>query len=274
MPRASAWTTSPRRRSMPIRPGRRASRTTTRCRRWATPTPGSTARTGSSGRSCKPSSRRSTAATWRRLRPSSSSRRSPSSSRAARSTGRPSTASNIFTERGSEGITMGATGALYAWGFKYEAEPGTYQMEGAVNSPEAVEGLEFYKALYECCTRAGLHRQLHAGEPRRLQVRPGGDGDELVRLLPRPLQGRERRRRQDRLLRQPAAEGRGLDARRPGHLARVLLGEAGRGEGIHQVVRPARGAEEVVGARRLLGAQRRAERPVASSTASRSRPTS
>ena len=30
----------------------------------------------------------------------------------------------IFTERGSEGITMGATGALYAWGFKYENTPG------------------------------------------------------------------------------------------------------------------------------------------------------
>jgi multiple sugar transport system substrate-binding protein len=62
---------------------------------------------------------------------------------------------NIFTERGSEGITMGATGALYAWGFKYETEPGTYDMEGAVNSPEAIEALEFYKALYECCTAPG-----------------------------------------------------------------------------------------------------------------------
>ena len=51
----------------------------------------------------------------------------------------------IFTERGSEGITMGVTSALYPWGFKYETEPGTYQMEGAVNSPEAVEALEFYK---------------------------------------------------------------------------------------------------------------------------------
>ncbi len=61
----------------------------------------------------------------------------------------------IFTERGSEGITMGATGALYAWGFKYENEPGSYDMEGAVNSPEAVEALEFYKTLYECCTPPG-----------------------------------------------------------------------------------------------------------------------
>jgi multiple sugar transport system substrate-binding protein len=62
---------------------------------------------------------------------------------------------SIFTERGSEGITMGATGALYTWGFKYETEPGTYQMEGAVNSPEAVDALEFYKEFYECCTPPG-----------------------------------------------------------------------------------------------------------------------
>lgn len=61
----------------------------------------------------------------------------------------------IFTERGSEGITMGATGALYTFGFKYENTPGEYDMEGAVNSPEAVAGLEFYKRLYECCTPPG-----------------------------------------------------------------------------------------------------------------------
>ncbi len=61
----------------------------------------------------------------------------------------------IFTERGSEGITMGATGALYAWGFKYENTPGSYDMAGAVNSPAAVEALEFYKNLYECCTPPG-----------------------------------------------------------------------------------------------------------------------
>jgi multiple sugar transport system substrate-binding protein len=62
---------------------------------------------------------------------------------------------SIFTERGSEGITMGATAALYAWGFQYEAEPGSYEMEGVVNSPEAIEALEFYKELYECCTPPG-----------------------------------------------------------------------------------------------------------------------
>ncbi len=61
----------------------------------------------------------------------------------------------IFTERGSEGITMGATGALYTWGFKYENTPGKYDMKGAVNSPDAVAALEFYKELYKCCTPPG-----------------------------------------------------------------------------------------------------------------------
>ncbi|WP_298932876.1 extracellular solute-binding protein [uncultured Ruegeria sp.] len=61
----------------------------------------------------------------------------------------------IFTERGSEGITMGVTGALYPWGFKYENTPGSYDMEGAVNSPEAVEALEFYKEFYKTATPPG-----------------------------------------------------------------------------------------------------------------------
>ena len=65
------------------------------------------------------------------------------------------TPKSIVTERGSEGITMGATGALYAWGFKYENTPGSYDMEGAVNSPEAVEALEFYKELYKTATPPG-----------------------------------------------------------------------------------------------------------------------
>ncbi len=63
--------------------------------------------------------------------------------------------SAIFTERGSEGITMGATGALYTFGFKYENTPGSYDMDGAVNSADAIAGLEFYKELYKCCTPPG-----------------------------------------------------------------------------------------------------------------------
>jgi multiple sugar transport system substrate-binding protein len=61
----------------------------------------------------------------------------------------------IYTERGSEGITMGVTNVLYNYGFQYGNPENPYEIEGFVNSPGAVEGLEFYKALYDCCTPPG-----------------------------------------------------------------------------------------------------------------------
>ncbi|MEM9197788.1 MAG: extracellular solute-binding protein, partial [Pseudomonadota bacterium] len=61
----------------------------------------------------------------------------------------------IYTERGSEGITMGVTNALYNYGFVYENPANPYELDGYVNSAGAVEGLEFYKALYDCCTPPG-----------------------------------------------------------------------------------------------------------------------
>ena len=63
---------------------------------------------------------------------------------------------SIYTERGSEGITMGVTNVLYPFGFKYDDPKKPYAMSGFVNSPDAVKGLEFYKALYKCCTSPGL----------------------------------------------------------------------------------------------------------------------
>jgi len=61
----------------------------------------------------------------------------------------------IYTERGSEGITMGAMDVLYSFGFQYDNPKKPYELEGFVNSPGAVAGLEFYKALYNCCTPPG-----------------------------------------------------------------------------------------------------------------------
>ncbi|MEL6571342.1 MAG: ABC transporter substrate-binding protein [Pseudomonadota bacterium] len=55
----------------------------------------------------------------------------------------------IYTERGSEGITMGVTNALYNYGFLYENPEQPYDLDGFVNSAGAVEGLEFYKSLYD-----------------------------------------------------------------------------------------------------------------------------
>lgn len=62
---------------------------------------------------------------------------------------------SIYTERGSEGITMGVMDVLYSYGFKYDNPEKPYDMQGYVNSPGAVEGLEFYKSLYDCCTAPG-----------------------------------------------------------------------------------------------------------------------
>jgi multiple sugar transport system substrate-binding protein len=62
----------------------------------------------------------------------------------------------LFTERGSEGITMGVTNVLYPFGFDYSDPNKPYKMEGIVNSADAVRGLEFYKSLYQCCTAPGL----------------------------------------------------------------------------------------------------------------------
>lgn len=61
----------------------------------------------------------------------------------------------IYTERGSEGITMGVTNALYNYGFLYENPDKPYDLEGFVNSDGAVAGLEYYKALYEVGTPPG-----------------------------------------------------------------------------------------------------------------------
>ncbi len=61
----------------------------------------------------------------------------------------------IFTERGSEGITMGVSNFLYPYGFKYQDPAKPYHMQGFVNSKGAVAGLEAYKKLYDCCTPPG-----------------------------------------------------------------------------------------------------------------------
>lgn len=61
----------------------------------------------------------------------------------------------IYTERGSEGITMGVTNALYNYGFMYENPDKPYDLEGYVNSDGAVAALEFYKDLYDTATPPG-----------------------------------------------------------------------------------------------------------------------
>jgi len=61
----------------------------------------------------------------------------------------------LYTERGSEGITMGVANTLYASGMKYDNPAKPYDMKGYINGPEAVSGLKLYKDLYDCCTPPG-----------------------------------------------------------------------------------------------------------------------
>lgn len=61
----------------------------------------------------------------------------------------------IYTERGSEGITMGVTNALYNYGFEYSNPAKPYDLQGFVNSKEAAAGLEYYKELYDTATPPG-----------------------------------------------------------------------------------------------------------------------
>ena len=123
----------------------------------------------------------------------------------------------IYTERGSEGITMGVTSALYAWGFQYEDPKQLYRMEGFVNSTNAIEALEFYKSLYKCCTPP-KHSNAYMGE--NLDAyRAGQVAMQMNWFVFFPgIKGSGRRWREVRLLRQPVAESGGLDARWPGYL--------------------------------------------------------
>jgi multiple sugar transport system substrate-binding protein len=61
----------------------------------------------------------------------------------------------IYTERGSEGITMGVTNALYNYGFQYDNPENPYELDGFVNSSGAVAGLAYYKELYDTATPPG-----------------------------------------------------------------------------------------------------------------------
>ena len=61
----------------------------------------------------------------------------------------------LFTERGSEGITMGVTSAMYANGMQYVNPHKAYDMQGFINGKPSVEALKAYKDLYDCCTPPG-----------------------------------------------------------------------------------------------------------------------
>ena len=106
---------------------------------------------------------------------------------------------SIYTERGSEGVTMGAMDVLYSFGFKYENPDKPYDMEGFVNSDEVGEGSRVLQGALRLLHASRRFQQLHGRRRRRVQIRSGGDAHELRLHLARPAEGRGGRRRQDRL---------------------------------------------------------------------------
>ena len=155
---------------------------------------------------------------------------------------------------------MGVTNVLYDWGFKYEDPKKPYAMQGFVNSPEAVKGLEFYKALYKCCTAPGMtnaymQEGLDAFKSGQVAMQmnwfaffpglykdPNVGGDKIGFFV------------------NPAEKIPRYATRRPGHLCRFLFQQARRLSAVHQVVRAAGRATEMVGTRRLLSGQVRRQR--------------
>ena len=147
----------------------------------------------------------------------------------------------IFTERGSEGITMGVTNVLYPLRLQVrQTRRSRMRWNGFVNSPDSIKGLEFYKSLYKCCTSPGLtnaymQEGLDAFKSGQVAMMmnwfaffpglykdPNVGGDKIGFFI-NPSENSKRRA-----------------AGRAGHFGRRRLRQPQRGAAVHQVVRARR----------------------------------
>ena len=51
-------------------------------------------------------------------------------------------------------MTMGVENTMFSWGANWQDE--NNNVLGIVNSPEAIESVQFYRDLYDCCQGPGL----------------------------------------------------------------------------------------------------------------------
>lgn len=65
----------------------------------------------------------------------------------------------IYTQKDYDAITMGYENVMFSYGAKWQNADNT--VEGAVNSPEAVAALQFYRDLYDCCQAPGLNNAFY-----------------------------------------------------------------------------------------------------------------
>lgn len=65
----------------------------------------------------------------------------------------------IYTQKDYDAITMGYENMMFSWGAKWQNPDNT--VAGVVNSQEAVDALQFYKDLYDCCQVPGLNNAFY-----------------------------------------------------------------------------------------------------------------
>jgi multiple sugar transport system substrate-binding protein len=65
----------------------------------------------------------------------------------------------IYTQKDYDAITMGYENMMFSWGAKWQNPDNT--VEGAVNSQEAIDALQYYRDLYDCCQAPGLNNAFY-----------------------------------------------------------------------------------------------------------------
>jgi multiple sugar transport system substrate-binding protein len=66
----------------------------------------------------------------------------------------------IYTQKDYDALTMGVENTMFAWGASWQDE--NNNVMGVVNSQEAIDAVEFYRQLYECCQAPGLSNAFFA----------------------------------------------------------------------------------------------------------------
>jgi multiple sugar transport system substrate-binding protein len=61
----------------------------------------------------------------------------------------------IYTQKDYDAITMGYENTMFTYGARWQ-NPETNEVIGWVNSPKAIEALQLYKELYDCCQPPGM----------------------------------------------------------------------------------------------------------------------
>jgi multiple sugar transport system substrate-binding protein len=59
----------------------------------------------------------------------------------------------IYTQKDYDAITMGVQNTMFSWGADWK--DANYNVLGVVNSPEAIDAVQFYRELYDCCQWPG-----------------------------------------------------------------------------------------------------------------------